>query len=88
MSSFGLGSLVVSALKAGAARATAADCVAFILDGDHLPLVLVDAESNTKKIQCIGQIACAAAASHGITEFSVVDHDTADLQATVFWLSF
>ena len=88
MRSFRLGSLVVSAVKAGAARATTPDCVPFILDGDHLPLVLVDAESNAKKIQCIGQIACEAAASHGITEFSIVDHDTAHLQANVLWLSF
>ena len=72
---------VAAAASGGAARATAADCLAFLVEGDHLPMIFLDGSS--KKIQCFAQIACNAAANQGIAELSMADHDLAQMMGNV-----
>lgn len=57
----------------GAAKATRADCLPFLLQGDHLPMVLVD--QGVKKVLCFAQLANQACAQHGITELNLADHE-------------
>ena len=71
----------VAGLLGGAARATAADVLAFLVEGDHSPMVFLDGSS--KRIQCFAQIACQAASDQGIAELSMTDHDLAQMTGTV-----
>ena len=59
---------------AGAARATMADCIPFIVEGDHMPLIEVKADGS-KALKCLAELAASAAADHGITEFTMTDHN-------------
>ena len=60
-------------------KATRADCLPFLYEADHLPLVVVD--QGVKKVMCFAQLANEAAAQHGITELNLAEHDLGQMSA-------